>query len=330
MSEAPVVVTGATGFVGGAVARALVAQGQRVRVVVRRGADLANLEGLSVERALGDVCDAESMRAALVGARGLYHVAARYSLWSRDAGDMYRSNVEGTRTVLQAALEAGVERVVYTSSVGTLGIPATGSGTEDTPVAITDMVGAYKRSKFMAEAVSREFVSRGLPVVIVNPSTPIGARDLKPTPTGQVVVDFLRGRMPAIVETGLNYVSVEDVATGHLLAYERGEVGRRYILGNQNLSLGEFLGLVAQAAGRRPPRFKVPLFVALAAGVMSEAASYVTGRQPQAPIAGVLMARKKMYFDASRAVQELELPQTPVLVAVQQAVRWFFDNGYAR
>ncbi len=329
MSGAPVVVTGATGFVGGAVVRALVARGQQVRVVVRSGADLSNLEGLPVERALGDVCDLESMRAALLGARGLYHVAARYSLWSRDASDMYRSNVEGTRTVLQAALDAGVERVVYTSSVGTLGIPATGAGTEDTPVALSDMVGAYKRSKFMAEEVSWEFVSRGLPLVIVNPSTPIGARDLKPTPTGQVVVDFLRKRMPAIVDTGLNYVSVEDVAMGHLLAYDRGEVGRRYILGNLNLSLGQFLGLVAVAAGRRAPRFKVPFFVALAAGMMSEAASYVTGRKPQAPLAGVLMARKKMYFDASRAVRELEMPQTPVEVAVEQAVRWFVDHGYA-
>lgn len=328
MTDAPVVVTGATGFVGGAVVRALVARGRRVRVLVRAGADMRNLAGLEVERVLGDVCDRESVLKALSGCAGLYHVAARYSLWSREAREMYRANVQGTRTMLQAALDADVPRVVYTSSVGALGLLADRPADEDTPARLADMIGPYKRSKFMAEEVAREFAGRGLPVVIVNPSTPIGAADLKPTPTGQVVVDFLRGKMPGYVETGLNYVNVEDVAAGHLLAFDRGKVGRRYILGNQNLAFGQFLALVAEVSGRRAPRLKVPLAVALAAGAASEAASYVTGKPPHAPIAGVLMARKKMYFDCTRAATELGMPQTPVRQAVEQAVRWFVDNGY--
>ncbi|MBU6428891.1 MAG: NAD-dependent epimerase/dehydratase family protein [Cyanobacteria bacterium REEB65] len=329
MSARPVVVTGATGFVGSAVVRALLDEGMRVRVLVRPNADMSNLQGLTLECVSGDLCAAQSVRQALVGSQGLFHVAARYSLWSRDAEEMYRSNVAGTRNILQAAMDAGLDRVVYTSSVGTLGWSGNSAANEDTPVALADMVGAYKRSKFMAEQVALEFAGKGLPVVIVNPSTPIGARDIKPTPTGRLILDFLAGRMPGYVETGLNFVAVEDVAIGHVLAWKFGVTGRRYILGNQNLTLCEFLAMIAQIARCKAPRLKIPYSVALAAGIASEAASWVTGRPPRAPVVGVLMARKKMFFDCTRALTELGIPQTPVAQAVEQSVRWFRDHGYA-
>lgn len=329
MTGAPItLVTGATGFVGSAVARALIERGDRVRVLVRRGADDRNLQGMNVERAEGDLADPEAVARATAGCARVFHVAAHYSLWSRDARAMYRSNVEGTRTVLEAALHAGIERVVYTSSVGVLGIPAGDVGTVDTPVSLADMVGAYKRSKFLAEEEARRMAERGLPLVTVYPSTPIGAHDLKPTPTGKVVVDFLAGRIPAYLDTGLNYVSVEDVAAGHLLAMERAEAGGRYILGNRNMRFAEFLALLAEVAGRKAPRQRIPYAVALAASLVSEGVSRITGQPPTAPFAGVRMARKRMWFDCSRAVADLGMPQTPIEIALEQAVRWFRDNGY--
>lgn len=328
MSDAPILVTGASGFIGSAVVRALLAKGQRVRVLMREGSDDRNVRGLDVERATGDLCDPMAVRKALRGCRYLYHVAALYSLWSRDTRALYRCNVEGTRTILTCALQESIERVVYTSSVGVLGIPHGSPGNEDTPVTLDAMVGPYKRSKYLAEQEALRIHAEGLPLVIVHPSTPVGARDIKPTPTGKVIVDFMQGKLPAYLDTGLNYVAVTDVAEGHLLAMRHGRDGGRYILGNQDMTLKAFLDLLARLTGRQAPRFQVPYPVAFAAGLASEAASRLTRRPPRAPLVGVQMARKHMYFDPSRARHELGLPQTPVEVALEEAVRWFRDHGY--
>jgi dihydroflavonol-4-reductase len=328
MSSLLTLVTGANGFVGSAVTRALARHGERVRVLLRPGADDRNLSGLDVERVYGDVTDPDSVRRAIAGCARIYHVAARYSLRSREARELYRCNVIGTRNVLELAREAEVERAVYTSSVGVLGRPADRPGDEDSPVTLADMVGHYKHSKFLAEQEAIAQQARGLRLVTVYPSTPIGQGDVKPTPTGQVIVDFLKGRIPAYLDTGLNYVSVEDVAEGHLLAMERGQHGGRYILGCRNLAFREFLALVADLTGRRAPEWRIPYPLAWLAGAGSETWSRVTGRPPTAPLDGVRMARKSMYFDASRAVRELGLPQTPIEHAIEQAVRWFVDHGY--
>jgi dihydroflavonol-4-reductase len=258
-------------------------------------------------------------------------VAADYRLWTPDPAMLYRTNVDGTRVVLEAAGEAGVTRVVHTSSVGAVGIPEDGRpGTEDTPVTLADMVGHYKRSKFLAEQVALEFARRGLPVVIVNPSAPIGPWDVKPTPTGQMIVDFMRGRMLASVDTGLNIVHVRDVARGHLLAAERGTPGERYILGHRDLSLVDIFGILAEITGRRAPRFRVPYAVAWLGAACCETVARVTGRPPAVPLTAVRMARKRMYFSPARAVRELGLPQTDVRTALADAVAWFEVHGYAR
>jgi dihydroflavonol-4-reductase len=325
----PVLITGATGFIGSRVARQLVARGDRVRALVRPTSRLTNLDGLGVELATGDLHDPGSLRRAVDGCSAVYHLAADYRIWSPDAESLYRSNVDGTRGVLEACRAAGVEQVVYTSSVGALGIPSDGSpGTEATPVTIRDMIGNYKRSKFLAEQEALKFASEGLPLVIVNPSTPVGPGDIKPTPTGKIVVDFLNGRMPAFLDTGLNLVDVDDVAAGHLLAAERGRTGEKYILGNRNMSLQELLGTLASITGLPAPRVRIPYWFALCAGRVDSGVARLMRREPHVPIEGVLMARKKMYFDASKAVRELGLPQTPVEAALERAVRWFYDNGY--
>jgi dihydroflavonol-4-reductase len=324
-------VTGGTGFVGAAVVRHALAAGHRVRVLARPGGDRRLLAGMPVEVAEGDLTDPGSLGRAMAGCRTVFHVAALYTLWARDRRAFYASNVEGTRRVLEAAGEAGASRIVYTSTVGALGIPADGSpGTEETPVALADMVGDYKRSKFMAEEVARDFARRGLPVVIVNPSTPIGPGDVKPTPTGQMIVDFLRGRMWAYLDTGLNLADVDDVAAGHLLAAERGRIGDRYILGGTNLTLREIFATLGRIAGIQPPRLRVSATMILPLARLSEwIADRVTGRPPLVAVDAVRMARKRMFFDGGKAVRELGLPQSSVEDALARAVEWFRRHGYA-
>ena len=325
------VVTGGTGFIGAAVVRRLVSAGHRVRVLARPGNPRQLLAGLPVEIAEGDLGDTASLARCLRGCRLLFHVAAMYTLWAKDRRLFYEVNVEGTRRLLRGAAEAGVGRVVYTSTVGVLGIPRDGSpGTEDTPVSLADMAGDYKRSKFLAEEVARGYAGQGLPVVIVNPSAPIGPGDIKPTPTGRLVVDFLRGKMWACLDTGLNLVDVEDVAAGHLLAAERGRVGERYVLGGRNLALREIFGILGRIAGMRPPRLTLSAAAVLPIAHLSEwIADHLTGQPPLVAVDAVRMARKRMFFDPGKAVRELGMPQSPVEDALAGAVRWFRTNGYA-
>jgi len=323
-------VTGGTGFVGANLVRELLADGCSVRVLARKGGDRRALEGCAVEIAQGNLLDPASLRAAVAGARRVYHVAANYRLWARDPSELYRANVDGTRHLLAEAAEAGAERIVYTSTVGALGIPKDGTpGDEATPVGLEDMVGPYKASKFLAERVAEEWAARGAPIVIVNPSTPVGPWDVKPTPTGQMVVDFLRGKMLGSIDTGLNIVHVRDVARGHILAADRGRIGQKYLLGNQNFSLVELFRTLARITGLREPRFRVPYSVAWLAALCMEGAARLTGGTPQVPLNAVRMGRKRMYFSAAKAVRELGMPQTPAEDALRDAVTWFVERGYA-
>lgn len=324
-------VTGATGFVGAAVARAVAASGADVRVLVRQDSDLGNLEGLKVEQARGDLRDRESLRRALTGCRQLYHVAAHYALWAKDPSIFYDINVTGTRTLLEAARDAGIERIVYTSTIGAIGLPEGGGlGTEQTPVSLAQMAGDYKRSKYLAEQEVFTLVKAGLPVVIVNPSAPVGERDIKPTPTGQMIVDFMKGRMPAYIETGMNLIDVDDVAVGHVRAMERGRIGERYILGNRNLMLREIFELLSRLTGVPAPTIKLPRLAILPLAYMNKwIADYVTHKPPRIPLEGVKMAKYRMHYDCSKAVRELGLPQPPIEIALEKAVRWFRTEGYA-
>ncbi|HKZ06950.1 MAG TPA: hopanoid-associated sugar epimerase [Methylomirabilota bacterium] len=323
-------VTGGTGFVGANLVRELLADGDRVRVLARPGGDRRALEGCDVEIAEGNLLDPASVRRAVVGVERVYHVAADYRLWAPDPSVLFRANVDGTRHVLEAAIQAGATRIVYTSTVGALGIPKDGTpGHEATPVSLADMVGPYKASKFVAEEVARELAARGAPVVIVNPSAPIGPWDVKPTPTGQMIVDFLRGKMVASLDTGLNIVHVRDVARGHILAAERGRVGERYVLGHVNLSLLEIFQALARLTGLPAPRFRVPYALAWLAAAGMEGMARLTGGTPAVPLTAVRMARKRMYFSADKAVRELGLPQTPAERALGDAVEWFVARGYA-
>jgi dihydroflavonol-4-reductase len=325
-----VLVTGATGFVGANVARLLVAEGHGVKVLARPASSLRALEGCAAEVERGDIREADSVARAIRGCTQVFHVAADYRLWAKDPGEIYRNNVDGTRTVLEVCAHASVERVVYTSSVGTLGLPRDGGpGTETTPVSLSDMIGPYKRSKFLAERVAEEYAARGLPVVIVNPSNPIGPWEVRPTPTGQMILDYLLGRMFATLDTGLNLVHVADVARGHLLAAQRGRVGEKYILGCQNLSLSEIFRGLERITGIRAPRVRVPYALIYLLALVDEGASRTTGRPPRVPLTGVRMARKRMYFSAEKAVRELGLPQTPVEQALRDAVDWFVAHRYA-
>jgi dihydroflavonol-4-reductase len=323
-------VTGATGFVGAAVVRALLKTGVEVRVIARPGSDATNLRSLNVEKVLGDLRDKESLRQALTGCRHLYHVAAHYALWAQDPSIFYDINVAGTRNLLEAAREVGVERTVYCSTIGAIGLPPGGGlGTEETPVSLEQMAGHYKRSKYLAEQEVHKLVKEGLPVVIVNPSAPVGERDVKPTPTGQIIVDFMKGRMPAYIETGMNIIDVDDVATGHLLAMEKGRQGERYILGSKNLLLREVFEILSRLTGIKAPALKLPREAVLPLAYLNHWFANLTGLPPRIPLEGIRMAKYKMHYDCSKAVRELSLPQNPPEIALEKAVRWFRTHGYA-
>ncbi|HJV65821.1 MAG TPA: hopanoid-associated sugar epimerase [Geomonas sp.] len=324
-------VTGATGFIGASIVRELLKDGWQVRVLARPGSDRRNLSGLDVEIFEGDLSDQAALARGLDGCRGLYHAAADYRLWTKDPASMYEANVGGTRNILCAALQAGVEKVVYTSSVGTLGNPGNGTpGSEKTPVGFGDMVGDYKKSKFLAEREAESFLARGLPLVIVNPSTPVGPLDIKPTPTGKIIVDFLNGKMPAYLDTGLNLIDVETCARGHILAAQKGRIGEKYILGNENLTLARIFALLSEITGLAAPKVRLPYYPILMAAYVNEGIAKLTGKEPLIPLAGVQMARKFMYFDPGKAVAELGLPLTPVRGSLERAVDWFRRHGYAK
>ncbi len=330
----PTLVTGATGFIGWHVARRLLERGQRVRALVRDPARsakaLAELEGIEpgLEIIPGDLRDEDSLRSAVNGCGVVYHVAADYRLWARRPEEMYRSNVDGTRNLLAAARNAGVERCVYTSTVGCIGMRSGELGTEDSPAGMDEMQGPYKRSKFLAEKIALEFARDGFPVIVVNPTAPVGDHDFRPTPTGKIVVDFLRGAMPAYLDTGLNVVYVGDVATGHLLACERGRTGERYILGGENLTLHEIFGKLEALTGKPAPKVRIPYAVAYAAGMASTGWAAVTGKAPRAPLDGVRMARKKMWVRHDKAARELGYSARPAVEALRCAAEWFQANGY--
>jgi dihydroflavonol-4-reductase len=325
-------VTGSTGFVGSHVTRQLVAAGHSVRVLVRPSSNLKGLEGLPVERAIGDLRDSLSLSRALNGVRTIFHVAADYRLWTANPDEMYASNVEGTRRLFEMAGEAGVERVVYTSTVATIAVPAHGGKlpSEDTRATLEQMIGHYKRSKFLAEVEAMRAAAAGLPVVIVNPTAPVGPGDWKPTPTGRIIVDFLNGRMPAYVDTGLNVVSVEDVAAGHLLAASKGRIGERYILGAMNMTLKQILQTLASITGRSAPRLRLPHAAALVAGYADEWIARLTGREPQIPVDGVKMSRHRMFVQSDKAERELGYKTSPVEDALRRSVHWYLEHGYVR
>jgi len=324
-------VTGGTGFVGTHVVRALRARGGSVRCLARPGSRRENLEGLDVEVVEGDLTDPASLARAIQGVSTLYHVAADYRLWARDPQELYRANAGGTENVLAAAAHAGVSKVVYTSSVAALGLAEDGSpGTEATPVSREKIIGHYKKSKYDAERVAEGWSKKGLPVVIVNPSTPIGERDVKPTPTGQMIVDFLNRRLPAYVDTGLNLIDVRDVAAGHLAAAEKGKPGERYILGHRDMSLKEILDALSRLTKLPAPSFRLPHWIPLTVAAFTTGVARVTGKAPRFSLESVRMSTHRMYFDPSRAVRELGLPQTPVEDALARAVEWFRAHGYVR
>ncbi|MCH8156117.1 MAG: NAD-dependent epimerase/dehydratase family protein [Proteobacteria bacterium] len=323
-------VTGATGFVGSAVARALLERGEAVRVLARPESDRRNIEGLAVEVVEGDLRDKASLERACHGCQALFHVAADYRLWVPEPDEIYAANVDGTRALMEAAGAAGVTRIVYTSSVATLGLNRDASPADEaTAVSLADMIGHYKRSKFLAEAEVRRLVAEaGLPAVIVNPSMPVGPRDIKPTPTGRMIVEAARGRMPAFVDTGLNVVHVADVAAGHLAAFKRGHIGERYILGGENMSLRAILGEIAALAGRRPPRIRLPHGLVLPLAYAAEAWARISGAEPFATVDGIRMARKKMFFSSDKAKARLGYTPRPAHAALADAVAWYREHGY--
>ncbi|HEX3914359.1 MAG TPA: hopanoid-associated sugar epimerase [Steroidobacteraceae bacterium] len=322
-------VTGATGFVGAAVARALLGAQWQVRVLARTGSDRRNLNGLQVEVCEGDLLDRASLERAAADCEGVFHAAADYRLGAPDPAQLYRTNVEGTRNMLDAARRSGVRRIIYTSSVATIGIPADGTpGDELTPNSLEHMIGHYKRSKYLAEEAVQEAAREGISVVIVSPSTPVGPGDIKPTPTGQLVLDAAAGRMPAYVDTGLNIVHVDDVAQGHLLAYERGKAGERYILGGQDLTLQQILGIIADLVGRAPPRIRLPYGVILPIACVAEGFARVSGRRSgRITLEGVRMSRKRMFFSSAKAARELGYVWRPPAQAFADAIRWFRASG---
>ncbi len=326
-----VFLTGGTGFIGGALARRLAADGYEIRALVRPGADTRALEGLVLERVEGDLSDLALLREKISGCGWVFHVAALYSYWGHRWQDFYRANVEGTRNVLEAAGAEGVERVVYTSSIAALGVPREGRvANEETPAFLDDRIGKYQRSKFMAQEIAHDFARQGLPLIIVNPSSPVGVGDHKPTPTGQIIVDYLNGRMFGYVDTGLNIVDVEDVAAGHLLAAARGRIGEKYILGGENLTLKQILDMLAEVSGLPRVRLRIPHWVALGySWIDATLASIIPGRMPAATPEKVRLSRRREFFDPAKAWRELELPKTPAREALSKAVAWYRNHGYA-
>ena len=330
-------VTGASGFVGANLAHELVARGHEVRALLRPESDRRGIKGLAFEPVSGDVSDAQRLAKAMRGCDWCFHVAASYHLWLRDYRPMYEANVVGTRNVIEAAMSAGCSRIVYTSTVGCMGLPCPSDKiivpTDETAATSEErMTNHYKRSKWQAERVALELAGKGAPVVVVNPSAPVGPRDVKPTPTGKVIVDFLNRQMPAYLDTGLNWVHVADVAVGHILAAERGRIGERYILGNSegNWTMQQAFAVLEELTGLPAPRLRVPYLVALGAAYADEGIARFTGKPPKAPLAGVRMARYKMFFNPAKAIRELGLPQTPPRQALADAVEWFRANGYVR
>ena len=328
--SAQTLLTGATGFVGSAVARALIHAGFSVRALVRPGSPRFHLGGLDLEFVDGDLRDADSVARAAEGAQYVFHVAADYRLWARDPRDIFAANLDGTRNVMQAALRTGVERVVYTSSVATLGLRPDGApADESNPLSEAQGIGAYKRSKIAAERLVETMIARdGLPAIIVNPSTPIGPRDVKPTPTGRIVVEAACGRIPGFVDTGLNLVHVDDVADGHVAALERGNVGERYILGGANVTFADMLADIARLAGRKPPRLRIPRAAVMPVAYAAEMLARITGREPFATVDGVRMAKYRMFFTAAKAERELGYRPRPYIAGLEDAIGWFRHNGY--
>jgi len=324
-------VTGATGFVGSHVARALAEQGAELRLLVRASSQPRNVQDLRAERVMGDLCDPTSLERGMAGCDVIFHVAADYRLWVRDPQQMYRANVEGTRAILAAARKNRIRRVVYTSSVATMAFTSNGQpADENSPVSLGNMIGYYKRSKFMAEQVAVEAGRSGMDVVVVNPTTPVGERDIKPTPTGRIIVDFLKKKFPAYVDTGLNLVDVKECARGHVSALEKGRSGERYILGGENLTLKQILDRLGVITGLPSPKIRVPYVVALATGVVDEMVTgYILGREPRATIDAVRMGRKKMFVSSGKAERELGWKIVEVEDALGRAVQWFQANGYA-
>lgn len=324
-------VTGATGFVGSHVARALVEQGAELRLLVRASSEPRNVQDLRAERVIGDLCDPTSLERGMAGCDVIFHVAADYRLWVRDPQQMYRANVEGTRAILAAARKNRIRRVVYTSSVATMAFTSNGQpADENSPVSLGNMIGYYKRSKFMAEQVAVEAGRSAMDVVVVNPTTPVGERDIKPTPSGRIIVDFLKKKFPAYVDTGLNLVDVKECARGHVSALEKGRSGERYILGGENLTLKQILDRLGVITGLPSPKIRVPYVVALAAGVVDEMVTgYILGREPRATIDAVRMGRKKMFVSSGKAERELGWKIVEVDDALRRAVQWFQANGYA-
>jgi dihydroflavonol-4-reductase len=328
---AKALVTGGTGFIGAHVVRALLSRGDHVRCLLRPSSRQENLRGLDVELVEGDLLDPSSLRPAIAGVDVVHHLAADYRLFAPSPAELWRVNVEGTDNLFEAAFAADVKRVVYTSSVGALGLRQDRSpADETTPVQRSSLVGHYKKSKYDAERVADAWVRRGLPVVIVNPSTPVGELDRKPTPTGKIVVDFLTGRMPAYVDTGLNLIDVRDVALGHLLAEKKGRIGERYILGNENLSLRSFLELLAEIAGRPAPKLRLPHWIPLTFAALDTVRARFLGGEPKVPFEAARLATSRMFFDPSKARAELGLPRGPLRPALERAVEWFRSEGYVK
>lgn len=325
-----VFLTGATGFIGGNLVRMLLTDGHEVRALVRADSDQRNVAGLPIELVTGDLDDRQKLAEQILGCDAVFHVAAHYSLWRKDREAIYRANVTGTNNLLAAAKTARVKRFIHTSSVAAIGVPAPGTlGDENTRTTVELLVSDYKKSKFLAEQAALESARDGLDVVVVNPSTPIGAYDVKPTPTGEIILRFLQDRMPAYVHTGLNLIDVEDVARGHILAWQRGRTGERYILGNRNLTLKQMLDMLAAITGKPAPRIAVPHFIPLAVAFVDEVILTRFGKTPQVSLASVQMSRKAMYYDSYKAVRELGLPQNSIEAAIEKAVQWFQANGYA-
>lgn len=324
-----VLVTGATGFIGGNLARMLWRNGYQVRALVRPGSNTTAIDDTGIEPVTGDILDRDSVVRAAQGCQALFHCAALYTFWSPDPNLVYRTNVEGTTNVLDAAGDAGVPKIVYTSTVSTIGFSSSGPGNEDTPVDPTRLAGAYKKSKYQAEQVALGKAYEGLPVVVVNPTAPVGPWDVKPTPTGRIVLDFLKGRIPAYVSSGMNLVDVEDVAAGHILAMEKGRPGQRYILGNINVTLQQLFSTLADISGLRPPRWRVPFWLVTMAGYLDQVVEgNLMGREPRIPLEGIKAARRPMYVDCAKAIGELGLPQSSVERALKNAMEWFTDFGY--